>query len=251
MYETAAQCFRDLGIEIVDNLSDDQFGEVVREAALAEEVRRISVDVSSLNRRRIAHCVDLLKDLSKRAPESEVTYYYSPSKFVPPSDDITQNESIGPVGPAYSGQLLYPERPPVVIVGLGYETGKALGAVEFLQAGDVWLFVPQSNEPRFEREVLRANASLIDLVTQDRLLTYRVEDPEGTYVDLCSLLRGVSASSNAVLLPLGPKVFSLTCMLTSRVFPTVSVWRASGGRHDTPIYREADGGVIGTRVILQ
>lgn len=240
-YEDSAAKFESLGVRVIDRVSDEDYQSQIR-FALKENpaATRILVDISALNRARMAACVDVL--LGEFASRNISVYFvYSSGKFVPPPAEVVQNESIGPVGAAFSGMLSTPELPPEIVVGLGYETGKALGAVEYLQCGDLWLFVPSSSEPKFETEVQRVNQLLLDQVGPNRTVRYQVEDPAGTYVDLRSLLHGMEGRANPMLLPLGPKLFALICLLVAMTDRTVSVWRASQGKYEVHIPREASG----------
>lgn len=247
-YSDSAALFRSLGVDVVDDVSDDAYPDCLR-AVLAKhpQARSIAVDISALNRARMAACVDLLlRELRSR--ELSVYFLYSSGKFVAPPVEVVQNQSIGPIGAAFSGLLSTPELPPQIVVGLGYETGKALGAVEYLQCGDLWLFVPTSSEPRFEEEVQRVNRLLMEQVGDARTVRYRVEDPAGTYADVRSVLLGMSNRANPILLPLGPKLFALVCLLIALEDKSASVWRASQGQYEVAIPREASGHVSALHV---
>lgn len=195
----------------------------------------------------MAACVDLLLG-ELRDRRLSVHFIYSSGKFVAPPSEVVQNQSIGPIGAAFSGLLSTPELPPEIVVGLGYETGKALGAVEYLQCSDLWLFVPVSSEPRFEDEVQRVNKLLLEQVGTTRTVRYRVEDPAGTYADLRSVLMGMSNRANPILLPLGPKIFALICLLVAMEDKSTSVWRASQGQYEVAVPREASGHATVLRV---
>lgn len=242
-YEEAARKFSELGVSVIDGVSDDAFPKTVRSILTQHpNAKSVFVDISALNRARMAACVDVLIG-SDQVRELKVYFGYAGGRFVSPPVEVVQNESIGPIGASFSGILSTPELPSETVVGLGYEMGKALGAVEYLQSNDLWLFVPTSSDPRFEEEVLNVNGLLLEQVEPERVIRYRVEDPAGTYVDLRSLLHGMVGRSNPMLLPLGPKIFALTCLIVAVGDKTISVWRASQGQFEVPIAREANGSI--------
>jgi hypothetical protein len=246
-YKKSKARFERAGVEVIDNVSDADYSSVILRLLQSHpECKEILIDISSLNRGRIAA---LIEALMRNPGRHNVTasFCYCPAKFQRPRRALTQNETIGPVNVAFSGMLSDPEMPAEVIVGLGYENGKALGAVEFLQCNDVWTLIPTSREPRFEFEVERVNATLLSQSLGGRVLRYRVEDPVGTFSDLCSLVDAIRERSKPVLLPLGPKVFALICFLVGYRYPDVSVWRASQGSFEVPSSRIAQGHVVGVR----
>jgi len=240
-YKDSASTFKSLGACVIDGITDEAFQVQIRDVLKGQTTARtILVDISSLNRARMAALVDLL--LGELAHKALSVYFvYASGKFVEPATEVVQNQSIGPIGVAFSGMLATPELPPEIVVGLGYETGKALGAVEYLQCSDLWLFVPCSDEERFEAEVRRVNHLLLEQVGSARTFRYRVEDPAGTYADLRSLMHGMVSRANPMLLPLGPKLFALICLLVAMTDKNVSVWRASQGLYEVQIPREASG----------
>jgi hypothetical protein len=248
-YEESADWYRRNGATVVDNLDDLGYREWINQCmATHSSVRSICVDLSSMNRSRIAAWAEFYERVGD--PQNfRMHFIYCPSRFVHPSDELIQNENVGPLSARFSGGLLEPGRPPELVLGLGYEVGKALGALEFLQCSDSWVFIPKATDVRFEQAVERVNKILIDNTAPNRLVRYRLDDPAGTYADLCSLLRGISQWSNPILLPLGPKLFSLVCMLAGLKFENSSVWRASQGRYEIPVAREADGQFWGLSIV--
>lgn len=248
-YEQHARDFRTLGVEVLDDVDDAQYSQALRDIVQKNpDAIEVVVDISALNRGRMASCVEvLLTEFAAR--RLSVSFAYASGKFVPPSQVVVQNQFIGPVSAAFSGHLDGVDLPAELIVGLGYETGKALGAVEYLQSTDFWLFLPTSAESRFEREVRQANEVLMALTRSAKLIPYRVEDPAGTYADVKSVLRGMAVGTNPMLLPLGPKIFALVCLLIAAEDKRISVWRASQGRYEVALPREAAGDITVLRAV--
>lgn len=137
---------------------------------------------------------------------------YTISEFKPPADQI-DNNAIGRVHSMFGGLVRYPRWPRKSIVGLGYEKGKALGAIEYLQLDAEFMWIPNASDTRFIEAVERPNSEL--LAGEGRRIDYNVLDPHTTLIDLLSLINELKRDSNPVLLPFGPKMFFFLCLLTS------------------------------------
>jgi hypothetical protein len=56
-----------------------------------------------------------------------------------------------------------------------------------------------------------------------------------------SVVYGLLKSFNVIVLPFGPKIFTLCSLLVAGLHPTVSVWRVSAGGAERPVNRRASG----------
>jgi len=82
-------------------------------------------------------------------------------------------------------------------------------------------------------------------------MNYRVQDPFDCFAKVESLVYGLSQTRNPVLLPFGPKLFSLTSLLVALLYPGLPVWRVSAERHEQPANRKASGLVYGLEVAFK
>jgi hypothetical protein len=212
------------------------FVNVLGAQKLRGESLQLIIDITCFSRFRLAV---MLESLLEYAKENRVVLYiaYTISDYVPPSDTHSTNSRVGPVTDAFAGWSCDPDLPPAAVVGLGYEKRKALGAVEYLQSANVWLFAPQSPVKQFFKDVLDVNSGLIESIPSERILEYRVEQPALTYTVLNSLISGLCAQFNPVVMPFGPKIFFLLCLLVSVHYPSVSIWSVDGEESEAPIDR--------------
>jgi hypothetical protein len=134
------------------------------------------------------------------------------------------------------------------VVGLGYEQDKALGAVEHLQPGEVWVFAPHSAVEEYSVALKKANQVLLDTVPSSHRLVYEVGQPFDCFVTLESLVDRLAEEANVILLPFGPKLFALCSLLVAWLHSDVAVWRVSAGKGEMPQDRRASGYVYGLRV---
>jgi hypothetical protein len=209
---------------------------------------RFWVDISSVSRLRMAILLESMR--SARFP-IVADFFYAIAKFSNPEPSIGPNCHVGPVTTMFSGWS-DPSRQAVAIVGLGYEQNKALGAVEHIQATDVWTFIPHSEIREYTNALFEANSILLEKIPKQRQVEYFVERPFDCFVILESLVNRIAETQVPVLFPFGPKIFSLCAMLVGCIHSMrVAVWRVSAGQYETALEREPKGSYCGLRVAFQ
>jgi hypothetical protein len=134
-----------------------------------------------------------------------------------------------------------PGLPVHLVVGLGYEMGKALGAVEYIQPSQWRLFIPTSPELKYLGQVEKQNKELIEGTPKEEKFNYDVLDPMRLYLSLVSMMTPMAATTKPVLLPFGPKIFFAVCLMISLQFPEVSVWHVSGEEDESPGSKQPSG----------
>jgi hypothetical protein len=212
---------------------------------------RIAIDVSSMNRKRIAAVVEALAAV-KPIGSLSVDLLYAPAVLqVPPGlpDGVL---SIAPVSPFFAGEL-HPGASTVALVGVGYEPHKAAGALNSLEIPCSAVYVPDAPDASFMTAVLSANSGLLEGADKHERVRYDLLDPFDCLVRLdgrCHAL--LRAGEVPAILPLGPKVFALcACLVAAIHHPQVQVWRASFDADELALEREADGSVCGVNVLIE
>lgn len=197
------------------------------------DVINVGIDISSFNRFRLAALIDSLRQLES-SKLLRTYFWYSLATFSPPPEYFVPNMHVGPVHPHFAGCFLEPELPPVAVVGLGYEEDKALGAVEHIEATATWVFLPESSIGEYRGVVEKANEILLESIPPNRQISYSVGQPVSCLAILQSLTQGLLRDSNVIMLPFGPKIFTLSCLLLACSEPRLAVWRVSSQGHETP-----------------
>jgi hypothetical protein len=254
-YASNSNWYASHGIRIIDSVSDDAFPRIVAEelgqftknTARSIEPIRVACDVSCLNRFRIASILATAIPLVEQG-KIELDIWYALAEFQPPDRGFAQNEFVGPVHSRFAGWFRDPGRPIALVAGLGYEQGKVMGATEYVQASKVIAFVPTSPITEYEPELRRANESLLVELADRDVIEYSVGDPVGTLAILDSAIRGLEEEHNVVILPLGPKIFSVLALLVQPFHADSSVWRVSSGRNRLPRDIRSSGNFFGVRV---
>ena len=239
-----------LGYEIAV-VTDVQFRPILRKysrfaARLIEEQIRICVDISSFSRYKLAVILQYL-NAALENKTALVHFVYNIAEFSsPPEDVLSVNAFAGPVTADFAGWSPNPELPPVALVGLGYEEGKALGAVEYLQADEMWLFHPTSPIPQYTPALIKANELLLANCPQSRIIKYDVGDSQGLFLRLEALAFALKAESRPLILPFGPKIFTLVGLLVAALLMIeVAVWRVSAGEGEEPADRQPSRFLVG------
>lgn len=252
-YKENLDWFTDAGFR-VSEVSDTAYYEWLKErmSALTSERRgplRVCLDVSSLSRRRIASAIKAAEAASEHGA-LHLDVLYAPASYSPPSDAIVPNVSIGPIRPDFAGWSSEPDKSPVLIMGVGYEHDKAIGAVEYIEPAAIWVFEPTGHDPKYTKAIHDSNESLWRVVSPRCRIRYSITDPYGCFVSLESLTYGLIHDMRPILLPFGPKVFTVCCLLVGMVHPQVSVWRVSSDNLEPAMDRVANGTIVGLRVVF-
>jgi hypothetical protein len=236
-YDVNLEWYKAEKFNIIEDVSTDDFPRVlvreIGEHLAAGEGKpqlrpfRIAIDISCLDRRRLADVVHWTRTQSVRGVI--VDFWYCIGAFVAPTLTSGRNEIAGPIHRRFAGRFTEPGRPLALLAGLGYELGRVMGAAEYLQASRIVAFLPESPIQEYEGEVLKANDTMLADLESRQVLRYPVGNPERTIAMLDSTIRGLSERYNVVLLPGGPKIFALCSLIVQTLHKESAVWRVSSG----------------------
>jgi hypothetical protein len=211
--------------------------------AVESEDMHVLVDVSSFPRVHLAAIYSALLAFSSEAGPLTVEFVYAFSEFTAPPEEHGPVVEFGAVSPDFSG-VGEAEQGLATIIGLGYESELALAVQEVLDPAVTWLAVPQSVDDQFDTQVQKSNELLLKLVDPSNVWSYEVDDPFSTFVELESIVHGLQVTHNVVLVPLGPKLLVLVCLLIATTYENVvGVWRLSPGGLRSPRDQSATGRV--------
>lgn len=212
----------------------------------AQQPVKVLFDYTSMTRVWYAGALNFLRGFAARAPRVDVYFTYAPSKFANPRP-AAPNAHMGPV-PGFSG-LELPASKSALLIGLGYEKGRALGLAEYVEAAETFAFYADpALDSHFVRAVLRNNKPLFNRIGSERVFTYPLSDMRLTASKLGSLALGLNSREYRVILaPQGPKPFTFLCFLLATQHAGFDVWRVSAGVGGKTYDRPAIGQVLVTR----
>lgn len=212
---------------------------------------RVIVDVSSLSRMLMAVIVSTCFECSRELGPIDVCFVYAPAEFTSPGDEHGPITKFGAVLPEFAG-VSDSALGLATVIGLGYEPDLALATQQGLDPATCWMLTPTGVAERYDQAVARANARVLALMDTDDVLEYDVLRPFDAFMRVESLVAGLRRAHNVVLVPLGPKILALVCLLVAVVHaPDVGVWRVSAGRLGESRDVKADGRVTAIRAVFR
>ncbi len=236
---------------LVEECGDSDFQEIFLGAIVHVPHETVLIDVSSFSRYRIATIISVLRNLSVSSAV-DITFVYSVAHYSPPPHGDEPVLDTSPIRNEFAGWPADPGESLACVVGLGYEEGKAIGAIEFLEAGKVWLFRPIGWDSRFIRAVNRKNKDLYLQVPSANIIDYDLAHPYSLFLRLNSLVRGIINEGRVALLPFGPKMFAVVALIVTMLNePHISVWRVTSKQFERPVNRRAAGEICGIRICLR
>jgi len=206
---------------------------------------KIAIDISSMNRQMVAEIIYLISNKLELDCIVEISILYVSAAYIEPSEEMLIMKKAGPVIPEYAGWYINPSDPLYAVVGLGYENGKAIGALEYLDAAAAWLFKPVGENSAYLAKVEEVNHDLISMVGKKRTISYKLFDPYDTFIKIRSLIEGLKEKGRIVLIPFGPKLFNAICIVLAEIYhEQIAVWRISAEDEESPVDYQAAGNII-------
>lgn len=193
---------------------------------LSNAGKSMDIDCSSMDRSALAKILSNVKVLSEGYNSLNILYF--PQTFVPPTLHLEAVSRFGPISRQFSGSSRSSSERMCLIMGVGYEFGKAIGAQDYLEPDELYAFHPIGTDPRFEQAILKANSGFDFVGDSERIVTYPLYDPAALLDDLLALIDFKRQTHRVMLLPMGPKIFAALCLVIAlRFHPDIRVWRYS------------------------
>ncbi len=210
-----------------------------------EKLFNIAIDISSMNRKMVAELLYIVSNELPLKMRLEVSILYVSAIYTEPLKEMPAIKTAGPVIPEYAGWFINPNDPLYAVVGLGYENGKAIGALEYLDVAGAWLLKPIGKDSSFLKKVEKVNHDLIAIVGKKRVISYKLFDPYDTFIKIRSLIEGLKKNGRVVLIPFGPKLFNALCIILAEIYKgDLAVWRISAAEDEIPVDHQAVGDII-------
>ncbi|WP_308983296.1 hypothetical protein [Thalassobacterium sedimentorum] len=212
---------------------------------------RLVVDYSSMPKAILAEVVSELDHLYHVEGLSLVCdFVYSHAEYSAPLEHYGPIVFNNYITPYFVGSNLSAAGPTSVILGVGYERDVALGVIEEQEPRQCIIFRPCDHDPQYTKAIDDTNLGLFELFPARDVVEYSVNSPAGVYNSLCSVVRGLERkNTRPVVIPLGPKIFSLCALLACCSFErSFSVWRVESDSSNRKVDRIPNGNISITRV---
>jgi hypothetical protein len=234
--------------EIAESLYYEWLIERLRgECKKSVEPVRLLFDISSMTRRRIAASVAAIIEADLQSV-MVVDFAYAYAVYSPPPEKLGPVVSSGIILDFFKGATTDPERPIVAICGLGYELDRAVGVIEDLEPVKIWAFHPTGHDVRFDKAIRNSNETLWELISHSHVLNYNIGRPMDLVIDLESVTFGAQTEGRVVIIPFGPKIFTLAACLVGLIHRDVMIWRVSAESRVPPSNQAASGKVVALRL---
>lgn len=238
---------------VVDAGSSLVFTEELKKLLLTKRASgkaRVCIDITYIERNEMAEIFATLADAVDEIFQIDVVVVYALAVYHPPSQQFTPNDRVSPAHPRFSGWYAKPQFPVTAVVGLGYEKDKAIGAIEYIEADNCYIFIPSSIEEKYIASVHEQNSLLLKATAESSIVTYNVHDPVESIYMLNAIIVETKKSNKPALFPFGPKVFFSASLIVALVHPEVSVWYVSGEHHDNKYDDQETASLISYRFLL-
>lgn len=244
-YEKNKLLYKNSNAKIIEKNDSDLFKElkeIIRNEYSSEPIKCL-LDITVMSRTRLATVLMILIENLKE--KSNIKICYELAKFTPPSNEVSPIRKIGPIISSLSGSLGNIELPSSIVIGLGYELGKAIGISNYLDAELQFSIFPRSTDKDFERYVESNNNTLLESIPNNFKFNYEVSNPYKSYLELRELVLAITKISRPIVVPLGPKILSAIFIILSKEFNySLPVWRVSSEHNELPVDRKPSGEMV-------
>jgi hypothetical protein len=132
-----------------------------------------------------------------------------------------------------------------LVIGLGYESERALGLVNYVEPAVTVAFLSDpALDERFVEATMEANRSLLQTLGEEQTVRYPLGSLRATAALLESCCLGLLKEHRIILAPLGPKPFALLSMLLASAHMGIEVWRVSAGEKGSVKSRKPIGKIL-------
>ncbi|WP_119789594.1 hypothetical protein [Flavobacterium anhuiense] len=205
--------FVDVVIDLLDN-ELSSFGD--------DQDINILVDYSCMTKTYYYTIMSYFVSKDLKYKNVKIYFSYTPSEYVEPKNP-KYNAVIEPIPGRFS--MPSANKPKALIVGLGYESKKAEGIIEYLDPKITYaMYSKPTLDERFSEAIEENNKGLLDRL-KNHTLTFPVDDLLNIERILTTLYFSLNEDYNIVIAPLGPKPFTFVSMLMSLKYSDIDVWR--------------------------
>lgn len=222
----------------VNDLIFDKLGFETVEASLCSdfEIRRvldnfcetinsneanILIDYSSMPKLWYEAIIQYFIENEPQTKKMNVWFSYTPSEYAE-SKTVRNKYFLKDIPGGLSS------KPKALIIGLGYEKGRAEELAVKLKSDATYSFYSDpAVDPRFVDELIENNKDILNRLETGKVLTYPIQDLNFINSSLTHLCVDLRLKYQVVLAPIGPKPFTLMCFLLNARYPDIKIWRFS------------------------
>jgi len=205
----------------------------------------ILVDYSSMPKIWYSEIINYFNLREDDLTNINLWFSYSPSEFTRSISSVS-NKYNDPVKP-----ILQSEKPIALLLGLGYEKGRAEEFAKMFNAQKTFAFYANpSVDSRYVQEVLDNNKTVLKNIKQEQILSFPIFDLNSVNESLTQLCIDLRINHQVLLVPVGPKPFTLMCFILSARYPDIKISRVSSVINSGANDRRAHGELVIYKVMF-
>jgi hypothetical protein len=218
--------FRELGFKFYDVPSYDPlsifliFNTILK--AIDKNNINILIDYSSMPKVWYSEILNYFNSREDALTNVNLWFSYAPSEFIKSASSIG-NKYVDPIKPKSLN-----DKPIALILGLGYEKGRAQDFARQLNAEITYAFYANpAIDSRYVQEVLDNNQPVLRHIKQEQIIPYPIFDLNSVNDTLTQLCINLRMNYQVLLAPVGPKPFTLMCFILASRYPDIKICRVS------------------------
>ncbi len=180
------------------------------------------IDYSCMPKRWYALIIECITRHSFIAQRINLFFSYTPKIF----ERKEGKPDIDYLGPILINRDVPKEKKPVsLIASLDNSNSSMMKAIHAVNPQKILAFVPHcTHDPGYSRLVMETNKKLLERLDSNSIINYNADSPEEINSLLTSYCLDQRIASEVVIVPQGPKTFSMMSMLLSVRYPDVKLW---------------------------
>jgi hypothetical protein len=218
--------FQELGFTFCDVSSGNPQSFISTFNAILKAINKnninILIDYSSMPKIWYSEILNYFGSLEDSLTNVNLWFSYAPSEFIKSANAIG-NKYLDPILPKSLN-----DKPIALILGLGYEKGRAQDFAKQLNAEVTYAFYANpAIDSRYVKEVLDNNQPVLKNIKQEQIIPYPIFDLNSVNDTLTQLCINLRMNYQVLLVPVGPKPFTLMCFILATRYPDIKICRVS------------------------
>lgn len=183
---------------------------------------RLLVDYSIMPKLWYSHLVNFFARLEANIDQLTVSFSYTPPEFM----QILPPRRVNTMHPLnLFRKASGVDKPVALILGLGCEKDLATMVNIKIKPEKVYAFLADpSFDNEYTCEAVRCNRMLLDNLSEHEIVRYPANDHGLIDAKLTALCLELRLKYKVIIVPLGPKTFTLNCLLLAVRYPDIELW---------------------------
>jgi hypothetical protein len=205
----------------------------------------ILIDYSAMPKVWYSEILNFFNEKDDLLQKVNLWFAYAPSEFSKSISAIS-NKYLDPIKPAVKYA-----KPLALILGLGYEKGRAEDFAKIFGAELTFAFYANTNaDSRYEQEVIANNKNILKSLNNDNIISYQIDNLNSVNEALTQLCIDLRLNYQVLLVPVGPKPFSLMCFVLAARYPDIQICKVSSVIQPNATDHRPNGELLVYKVIL-